>query len=68
MEFGIEKCAMLVTKSGKWHITEGMELPNQDKIRTIGEKETYKYQWSTRSHITSPPRDTHAQPKEIPWV
>ena len=20
-----------------------MELPNQDKIRTIGEKETYKY-------------------------
>ena len=41
-EFGIEKCAMLVMKSGK-HLTDGMELPNQDKIRTLGEKKTYKY-------------------------
>ena len=24
-------------------MTEGMELTNQDKIRTLGEKETYKY-------------------------
>ena len=30
-------------KSGKRHLTDGMELPNQDKIRTLGEKETYKY-------------------------
>ena len=30
-------------KSGKWHLTEGMELPNQDKIRTLAENETYKY-------------------------
>ena len=43
MEFGIEKCAMLVMKSGKQHLTDRMELPNQDKIRTPGEKETYKY-------------------------
>ena len=43
MEFGIEKCAMLVMKSGKRHLTDGMELPNQDKIRTLGEKENYKY-------------------------
>ena len=43
MEFGIEKCAMLVMKSGKRHITDGMELPNQNKIRTVREKETYKY-------------------------
>ena len=42
MEFGIEKCAMLVMKSGKWHMTDGMELPNQDKIRTLEEKETNK--------------------------
>ena len=28
MEFGIEKCAMLVMKSGKLHLTEGMELPD----------------------------------------
>ena len=43
MEFGREKCAMLVMKSGERHMRGGMELPNQDKIRTLGEKETYKY-------------------------
>ena len=43
MEFGIEKCAMLVIKSGKRHMTDGMELPSQDKIRMLGENETYKY-------------------------
>ena len=30
MEFGIEECAMLVMKSGKRHLTDGMELPNLD--------------------------------------
>ena len=43
MEFGIEKCAMLVIKSVKRHMTDGIELSNQDKIRTRGEDETYKY-------------------------
>ena len=43
MEFRIEKCAMLVMKSGKWHLTDGMELPNQDKIKTLAGNETYKY-------------------------
>ena len=43
MEFGLEKCAMLVMKRGKRHLTDGMELPNQDKIRTFAENETYKY-------------------------
>ena len=43
MEFGIERCAMRVMKSGKWHLTDGMELPNQDKIRTPAENEICKY-------------------------
>ena len=43
MEFGIEKCALPVTKSGKRHTTEGMELPNHDKIWTLEEEETYKH-------------------------
>ena len=43
MEFGIEKCAMLIMKSGKRHLNDGMEPPNQEKIRTLGENETYKY-------------------------
>ena len=36
IKFSIEKCAMLVMKSGKWHLTDGLELPSQDKIRTLG--------------------------------
>ena len=30
-------------KSGKWHLTDGMEQPNQDKIRTFGERDKYEY-------------------------
>ena len=30
MEFGIEKCAMLVMKSGKRHMTDGIKHPNHD--------------------------------------
>ena len=35
MELSIEKCVMLVMKSGKRHLIEGMELPNNDKIRML---------------------------------
>ena len=35
MGFGIEKCAMLVMKSGKQHMTDGMELPNHERIRAL---------------------------------
>ena len=31
---------MLVMKSGKWHMTDGMELPNHDEVRTLEENET----------------------------
>ena len=30
MEFGIEKCALLIRRSRKIQITEGIELPNQE--------------------------------------
>ena len=43
MEFGIEKCALLVMRSGKRQMMEGIELPNQEKIRTLEEKEAYKF-------------------------
>ena len=32
-----------VMKSGKRHLTDGIEVPNRDKIRTLRERETYKY-------------------------
>ena len=43
MEFGIGKCAMLVIKSGKRYLTDGIEQPNQDKIKTLAENETHRY-------------------------
>ena len=43
MDFGIENCAMLMIKSWKLHLKEGIELPNQEKIGMLGETETYKY-------------------------
>ena len=43
MEFGIEKCAILVLKSGKQYPMDGMELPYQERIRTLWRKGTYKY-------------------------
>ena len=39
----IRSSAMLVMKSGKRHMSDGIELPNHDKITTLGENETYKY-------------------------
>ena len=43
MEFDIEKCTLLIMKSSKRHLTDGIDLPNHDKIRTLAENETYKY-------------------------
>ena len=31
MEFGIEKCALLVMKSGKGYMTDGIELQKKNK-------------------------------------
>ena len=36
MDFGIEKYAILIMKSRKRKITEGIQLPNQERIRTLG--------------------------------
>ena len=43
MEFGIEKCAMLLIKRGKRLKAEGTGLLNHERIRVPGEKETNKY-------------------------
>ena len=59
MEFADGKCYMLIMKSGKRHETEGIELLNQDKIKTLGEKYTYKY-----SGILEADTSKHAEMKE----
>ena len=39
MEFSTEKCPMLIIKGVKTKTTERIELPNQERLRRIGEKE-----------------------------
>ena len=42
MEFGIKKCGVLILKRGKITRSEGIELPNGDKLKEVGE-EGYTY-------------------------
>ena len=43
MEFGIEKCAMLVMEKGKIVKSVGVELPDGKVIKSLQEGESYKY-------------------------
>ena len=43
MEFVIEKCAMLVLKRGKIVTSNGIKLPDESKIKSVKEGESYKY-------------------------
>ena len=44
MEFGIEKCAMLVMEKGKIVKSVGIELPDGKVIKSLQEGESYKYE------------------------
>ena len=50
IEFGIEKCSMRGMKSDKRHLTDGMELPNQDKIRRLGEMNPTNFEDTRNGH------------------
>ena len=43
IKLGSEQCASRIMRSGKRQINEGIKLLNKEQIRTLGEKETYKY-------------------------
>ena len=43
MDFGIEKFAMIQMKRGIFVMSEGIELPNGKKIRSLDDQEGYKY-------------------------
>ena len=43
IEFGIEKCAMLVMEKGKIVESVGVELPDGKVIKSLQEGESYKY-------------------------
>ena len=38
MEFGIEKCAMLIMRSRKQEMTERIEIPNEEKYKKTRRK------------------------------
>ena len=43
MDFGIEKCAMLVMEKGNIVKSVGIELPDGEIIKSLQEGESYKY-------------------------
>ena len=43
IEFGIEKCAMLVLKRGKVATSNGIKLPDESVIKSVKDGESYKY-------------------------
>ena len=45
MELVIEMGAILIMKSGKREITEGIKLQNQERIITLREKENYIWEY-----------------------
>ena len=43
MKFGIWNCAMMIKKKGRRENTEGIELLNQQSVRSLFEKENWIY-------------------------
>ena len=39
VEFGIEKCPIIIIKRVTRETKKGIEVPNQERFRTLGEKE-----------------------------
>ena len=43
MEFGVEKCGVIVMQKGKIVKSVGTELPNGNVIKSLQEDESYEY-------------------------
>ena len=67
MKYSIEISAIQVMKSGKRYLTDRIELPNQDKIRTLGENETYKYLDILEADTIKQVKKKEKLKKEYPW-
>ena len=66
MEFSIEKYAMLIMKSGKRKTAERRELPNQENIKTLGEKKKI-YKHLGILEVDSIKQEKGKIIKEFPW-
>ena len=54
MEFSIEYCAMIIMKSRKRETVEGIEIPIQERIRMLGDKENYKSNTEEQENLAKP--------------
>ena len=43
MQFGLDKCVVLIMKRGKIVKSGGIESPNDEEIRSLKQKDSYKY-------------------------
>ena len=43
MEFGVDKCALLILKRGKKTLSEGIDLPHGKQIKSLNTDDSYKY-------------------------
>ena len=43
MQFGFDKCAVLIMKRGKIAKSEGIEFLNEEKVRSLKEDDSYNY-------------------------
>ena len=50
IEFSIGKCAMLITRSGKIHMTERINYQIKENVERAEKKETYKYLGILEAH------------------
>ena len=64
MEVDIKKSAMLIMKKGRIETMEGIEWPNQERIRMLGELENYKFLEILESDTIKQPK---MKEKEEKW-
>ena len=43
MEFGVEKCSVMIIKKGKMSNSDGIVLPNRITLKGLKEGDSYKY-------------------------
>ncbi len=66
MEFRIEECVILIMKKGKRETIDGKEQFNQESIKLLGVKETYKYQGILEAGYQDAIRDERVSKKAVP--
>ena len=67
MEFGIEKCATRIMKSGERETVEGKEIASQESFRTVREKENDMYLRILRADTIKQAELKEKSKKKVSW-